>query len=57
MYEWDRESTVNKAKVIAHYIYRTMREAYCNEKQMDKSNPKAKGPSYEKLMDAYGMGM
>lgn len=41
LWEWQAETTVNRATVMAHFLHRTIREAYLEEKMASKP-PKGK---------------
>jgi hypothetical protein len=49
---------VNKARCMAHYLHRTMREAYLQEHSMNKSKGKGKEKHGLKgLMSSMGIGV
>jgi hypothetical protein len=41
--EWHRESVVNRAKALTHYLHSSLREAYSMEKSMNKGKGKGDG--------------
>lgn len=53
LHDWQRESVVNKATAIAHFLHKTMRDGYIQEKMM----PKKKAPKHglKSLMGSLGM--
>ncbi len=54
--EWDHESPQRKAKVVAHYLHRMLRESFDSEQMSNKKDSKEmSGQSYESLMAAMGL--
>ncbi len=56
LWEWQAETIVNKARAMAHYLHRTIREAYIEEKMATKA-PKGR-PETQSLSGLMaGMGI
>lgn len=55
---WQRESKVNRAKATAHYLNKTMRQAYIDEQSLSGSKGKGAsdgGASYANLQHRMGL--
>jgi hypothetical protein len=60
LHQWQHETVVNRAKCVAHYLHKTMRDGYIQETMMSKA--KAKGgkktksqQGFKSLMGAFGI--
>jgi hypothetical protein len=57
LWEWQSETKMNRAQLIAHYLHRTLREAYLDEHATKKGKgEKSKGTRLKSMMNAMGIG-
>jgi hypothetical protein len=55
MWEWQAETVVNKAQAVAHFLHKTMRDGYIQEKMTPKKKQKPQH-GLKALMGSMGIG-